>query len=76
MSPGKSWRASPPRSDTRLPTDRQPPAPTIQERGQHHVAIPAHASLRIGTLAAILDDVAQHLSLERDELVRQLFENR
>lgn len=41
--------------------------------GEHHVTIPAHDSLRIGTLAGILGDVAEHLRLSRDELARRLF---
>ena len=46
---------------------------TTQYGGQHHVTIPAHASLRVGTLAAILDEVAKHHGLSRDEIVGLLF---
>lgn len=46
---------------------------TTQERGQHHVTIPAHDSLRVGTLEVILDSVAHHLSLDRQELAQRLF---
>lgn len=45
---------------------------TTQEGGEHHVTIPRHDPLRIGTLAAILVDVAQHFGLSRDELTEQL----
>jgi len=41
---------------------------------QHHVTIPAHGSLRVGTLAGILGDIASHLGIERDELLRRLFQ--
>jgi len=34
----------------------------------------AHASLRIGTLAAILADVAEHLKITRNTLAADLFE--
>jgi len=34
--------------------------------------IPRHSPLRIGTLNAILKDVAQHLGLDRDELLMEL----
>jgi hypothetical protein len=37
------------------------------------VAIPAHDPLESGTLAAILKDVADHLQLDRDELIERLF---
>ena len=45
---------------------------TTQQGGEHHVTIPRHSPLRIGTLNAILKDVAQHLGLERDELLAEL----
>jgi len=41
---------------------------------QHHVTIPAHDPLKIGTLAAILADVAVHLKIDREELLRRLFD--
>jgi len=40
---------------------------------QHRVTIPAHAQLKVGTLAEILGDVACYLELTRDQLVRDLF---
>ena len=40
---------------------------------EHHVTVPAHDPLKVGTLAGILGDVAAHLQLERDELLRRLF---
>jgi predicted RNA binding protein YcfA (HicA-like mRNA interferase family) len=46
---------------------------TTGERGEHHVTIPNHSPLRVGTLAAILADVAEHFDVSRDELARRLF---
>ena len=46
---------------------------STQEKGEHHITIPNHKDLRIGTLHAILTDVADHIGLVRDELVRTLF---
>ena len=40
---------------------------------EHHVTIPAHNQLRIGTLAEILGDVASYLGVTREDLIRQLF---
>ena len=40
--------------------------------GEHHITIPRHKSLRVGTLNNILKDVAQHLEISRDDLVREL----
>jgi predicted RNA binding protein YcfA (HicA-like mRNA interferase family) len=46
---------------------------TTVERGEHHITISKHDPLRIGTLAAILRDVAEHFELSRQELVERLF---
>lgn len=46
---------------------------TTQQGGQHHVTIPDHANLRVGTLASILGDVADHLNIERSTLAAELF---
>ena len=40
---------------------------------EHHITIPHHKELRVGTLNAILSDVAGYLDIERDELARNLF---
>jgi predicted RNA binding protein YcfA (HicA-like mRNA interferase family) len=40
---------------------------------QHHITIPAHDPLKVGTLAAILSDVTDHLQLDRDKLIERLF---
>jgi predicted RNA binding protein YcfA (HicA-like mRNA interferase family) len=47
---------------------------TTTRRGEHHVTIPRHKSLRIGTLSAILRDVADHLEISREQLVETLFD--
>jgi predicted RNA binding protein YcfA (HicA-like mRNA interferase family) len=41
--------------------------------GQHHLTIPDHDQLRVGTLAAILAAVAAHHRIEREDLLRRLF---
>jgi len=46
---------------------------TTQLRGEHHVTIPAHHALRVGTISAILRYVSEHHRLSRDELLRELF---
>lgn len=46
---------------------------TTATNGEHHLTIPAHDPLKIGTLAAIVADVAAHHGLSRDELVKRLF---
>jgi predicted RNA binding protein YcfA (HicA-like mRNA interferase family) len=46
---------------------------TTVEHGQHHVTIPNHNPLKIGTLSGILADVGTHFQLARDELIQRLF---
>ncbi len=41
--------------------------------GEHHITIPAHEALRVGTLAGILQSVAAYLEKSRAELVQELF---
>ena len=45
---------------------------TTQQSGEHHITIPRHNPLRIGTLNAILKDVSDHLKINRDELLASL----
>lgn len=45
---------------------------TTAVNGEHHITIPAHDPLKIGTLASILADIARHHELSRDELLRNL----
>jgi predicted RNA binding protein YcfA (HicA-like mRNA interferase family) len=49
---------------------------TTQQGGEHHVTIPAHDALRVGTLANILELVSKHFQIERAALVEQLFGKR
>ena len=46
---------------------------TTQQKGQHHITIPNHDPLKIGTLNAILTEVAQHLGVSKQELIERLF---
>lgn len=44
----------------------------LRGRG-HHVTVPAHRSLKVGTLASILSDVARYLEMDRNRLAEELF---
>jgi len=46
---------------------------TTLEHGEHHVTIPKAAPLRVGTLAGILSDIADHFSISREALIEKLF---
>ncbi|MGH8292436.1 MAG: type II toxin-antitoxin system HicA family toxin [Gammaproteobacteria bacterium] len=41
----------------------------------HHLTIPAHHTLKIGTLSAILTEVAANLETTKAELVKRLFDD-
>lgn len=45
---------------------------TTQRGGEHHVTVPNHSPIKLGTLRAILRAVAAHHKLTIEELVRQL----
>ena len=47
---------------------------TSQLLGEHHLTIPRHDPLRIGTLSSVLNSVAAAQGLTRDELLQRLFE--
>ena len=47
---------------------------TCESPAQHHVTVPLHDPLRIGTLAAILAAVADAQGLTRDALLQQLLD--
>jgi len=46
---------------------------TTLEGGEHHITIPRHDALRAGTLSAILREVADHLGISREQLLRDHF---
>ena len=45
---------------------------TTTDNGEHHVTVPAHAPLRLGTLASILDAVGRHHGITREALLQHL----
>jgi len=47
---------------------------TTYQGGGHRITIPGHSPLKVGTLNSIRREVAEHLGLERDELLRELIE--
>ncbi|WP_141610019.1 type II toxin-antitoxin system HicA family toxin [Litorilinea aerophila] len=47
----------------------------VTHEGTHHLTIPRHNPLRVGTLNGILNDVASHLGMSKDELLAQLFQS-
>lgn len=46
---------------------------TTQVNGEHHVTVPRHDPLKVGTLSGILQDVALHQGKSRDQVILELF---
>jgi predicted RNA binding protein YcfA (HicA-like mRNA interferase family) len=40
---------------------------------EHHLTIPQHKALKVGTLSGILKDAASYLEMDWQEVVRELF---
>jgi predicted RNA binding protein YcfA (HicA-like mRNA interferase family) len=49
---------------------------TSREQGEHHITIPLHPRLKPGTLSGIAEAVARHLGLDKNDLLRRLFDGR
>jgi len=46
---------------------------TTSVKGEHHITIPAHKHLKIGTLSGVLNDVATYFKIDKGDLIRGLF---
>jgi len=46
---------------------------TTNLNGQHHITIPNHNPLKLGTLSSILSDVAEHFNKTKETVVDELF---
>lgn len=46
---------------------------TTINNGEHHITIPNHSPIKVGTLNAILKDIANHFETTREDLIDQLF---
>jgi hypothetical protein len=46
---------------------------TTETNGQHHITIPNHSALKLGTLSSILSDVAEHFKKSKENVIDELF---
>lgn len=46
---------------------------TTSEHGEHHITIPLHNPLRVGTLNGILTDLASHQQKSKEDIIKELF---
>ncbi len=42
-------------------------------KGEHHITIPNHSPVKLGTLSSILNDIAFHLRKTKEEIANELF---
>jgi len=40
---------------------------------EHHITIPRHKNLKIGTLSSILKDITEHLGKTKEEIINELW---
>jgi predicted RNA binding protein YcfA (HicA-like mRNA interferase family) len=45
---------------------------TTEQMGTHHMTVPNHSPIKLGTLSAILKAVAAHRQIDVEELIRLL----
>ena len=46
---------------------------TTEQPSEHHITIPNHDPLKVGTLSAMLSDIAEQQGISKEELVLLLF---
>ena len=46
---------------------------TTEEKGVHHITIPEHDPIKLGTLSNILKDITLHFKISKEELIGRLF---
>jgi predicted RNA binding protein YcfA (HicA-like mRNA interferase family) len=46
---------------------------TTEQKGLHHITIPDHSPIKIGTLSNILKDIADHFEISKQDIVNRLF---
>ncbi len=42
---------------------------------EHHITIPRHRPLKVGTLSSILKDVATYVEMDKQRLIEELFKS-
>jgi predicted RNA binding protein YcfA (HicA-like mRNA interferase family) len=46
---------------------------TTFQNGQHHITVPNHDSINLGTLSSIIGDVAEHFKKSKQEIAASIF---
>ncbi len=45
---------------------------TTIENGEHHITVPAHKNIKVGTLNSILIDIADHFQITKEQLLKKI----
>lgn len=46
---------------------------TTTQQGEHHITIPNHDPIRLGTLSSIISAVANHFKKTKEEIATEIF---
>ena len=46
---------------------------TTSKMGEHHITVPKHNPIKIGTMNNILKNIANHFNIKKQELIEKLF---
>ena len=46
---------------------------TSEQNGTHHITIPDHNPVKLGTLKGIINDIAEHNNIDSTEVIKTLF---
>lgn len=46
---------------------------TTLQNGEHHVTIPNHSPIKLGTLNNIIRDISEHFGLSKEECIEKIF---
>lgn len=46
---------------------------TTSRISEHHITIPVHKPLRVGTISSILKEIAEHFNISKDDLIKELW---
>jgi len=46
---------------------------TTTKQGEHHITIPNHDPIRLGTLSSIITDIANHFKKIKEEIAKEIF---
>ncbi len=46
---------------------------TTKQKGEHHVTIPMHHALKVGTLNSIINCISKHFEISRNDVMKRFF---